>query len=72
MSIDIRSYTRLIIQKNGDYLQGREMIGKRLIWNNSPYNAWWTRDIEKARNVALKTGGIMMLFNPVIGKVAVM
>ena len=72
MSVDIRNYTRVIVHKNGCYLQGREMISNRIVWSNSLYNAWWTRDIEKARDVALRTGGVMMLFNPVVRQVKYM
>ena len=71
MSVDIRRYTRVIIRKNGQYLQGKEMSG-RLAWNSSRYTAWYTRDADTARKVAVKTGGIAMLFNPVIGKVSVL
>ena len=42
-----------------------------LRWSTSPYDAWWTRDREKAEAMARRTGGIVMLFNPVVGKVRV-
>ena len=71
MSVDIRHYTRVIIRKNGQYLQGKEMSG-RLSWNSSKYTAWFTRDADVARKVAVRTGGIAMLFNPVVGKVSVL
>ena len=71
MSVDIRSYTRVIIRKNGQYLQGKELSGK-LAWNSSRYTAWYTRDADVARKVAVRTGGIAMLFNPVVGKVSVL
>ena len=72
MSVNIRNYTRVIIRKNGEYLQGKEMLTNRLHWNNSRYTAWYTRDADLARKVAIKTGGIAMLFNPVVGKVEVL
>lgn len=72
MSVDVRNYTRVIIRKNGQYLQGREMVSGRITWNNSRYTAWYTRDADVARKVAVKTGGIAMLFNPVVGKVSVL
>lgn len=62
----------MIIRKNGEYLQGRSRMTGSLIWSNSPWDAWWTRNAQDARNVARETGGIAMLFNPVIGKVEVM
>lgn len=69
MSVDIRSYTRVIVRKNRQYLQ---RFTNDTVWDSSPYMAWWTRDADKARKVALKTGGIAMLFNPVVGKVMVL
>lgn len=72
MSVDIRQYTRVIIRKNRQYLQCRSVLGGGLVWCPSPYHAWWTRNADEARNVARKTGGIAMLFNPIVGKVAVM
>lgn len=69
---DIREYTRVIIRKNGEYLQGRSRMTESLVWSNSPWDAWWTRNAQDARNVARETGGTAMLFNPVIGKVEVM
>lgn len=70
--MDIRLYTRVIIRKNGQYLQCKSMLSGELVWNPSPYDAWWTRNAEKARNVARQTGGIAMLWNPIVRKVAVM
>ena len=70
MEVDIRQYTRVIIRKNTEYLQCMSGVINSLVWNNSPYHAWWTRDMNKAREVARVTGGIPMLFNPVVGKVA--
>lgn len=72
MSVDIRQYTRVIIRKNGQYLQRKAMFSNDLIWDSSAYTAWYTRDAGQARKVAVKTGGIAMLFNPVIGKVKVL
>jgi len=70
--MDIRLYTRVIIRKNGLYLQGKCVLSGELIWCQSMYDAWWTRDAKLARNVALKTGGTAMLWNPIVRKVAVM
>ena len=72
MSVDARRYTRVIIRKNRQYLQRKAMFSNDIVWDSSPYTAWWTREAEKARKIALKTGGIAMLFNPVIGKVKVL
>lgn len=72
MSVDIRQYTRVIIRKNNDYLVGRQMFSRQLKWSTSPWDAWWTRDVEVARNVARATGGTAVLFNPVVGRTAVL
>ena len=72
MSVDIRKYTRVIIRKNNEYLIGKDGVRDVLKWGDSPWDAWWTRDAEEARAVAKRTGGVAMLFNPVIGKVVIL
>ena len=67
VGVDIRRYTRVIICKNRRYLQCRSAVTNELIWSESPYHAWWTRNAEDARNIAKATGGTAMLFNPVVG-----
>ena len=37
-----------------------------LRWSWSPYDAWITRSWEKARMVARKVGGKIVMFNPAI------
>jgi hypothetical protein len=69
---DIRKQTCLIIRKNSEYLVGRIMYSRDLRWSNSPYDAWRTRDREKAEDYARKTGGIVMLFNPVARQMRVL
>lgn len=69
---EIRKQTCLIIRKNHEYLVGRIMYSTELRWSNSPYDAWKTRDREKAEKYALKTGGIVMLFNPVARQMRVL
>jgi hypothetical protein len=64
----IRTQTALIIRKHGRYLVGREMYEGPLVWSLSRYDAWKTRDREKARDIARKVGGIVMLFNPIVGQ----
>ena len=66
--MDIRKQTCIVIRKNGEYLVGRILFSRDLRWSNTPYDAWKTRDREKAREVARRTGGIMVLFNPVVGQ----
>ena len=66
MKDDIRKATCIIIRKNGQYLQSRILYSDDLRWTESPYDAWKTRDREKAEEVARETGGITVLFNPVV------
>lgn len=70
--MDLRLYTCIIIRKNGEYLVGRVLGSRELRWSVSPFDAWRTRDRDKARAVARKTGGVTMLFNPVIGKTQIL
>ena len=65
--MDIRRQTALIIRKDGKYLVGRDAWGA-LIWNSSPWAAWKTRIRAEALGVAEKTGGVIMLWNPVAGQ----
>lgn len=68
--MDIRLYTRCIVHKNGQFLQGRRMLLGELIWNSSPWDAWATRRLADAASVARKVGGTVVLFNPIIGRTA--
>ena len=70
--MDVRRQTCIVIRRNGEYLVGRILYSKDLRWSWTPYDAWRTRDREKAREVARRTGGIMVLFNPVLGEKKVM
>ena len=63
--MDIREKTCIIIRKNGEYLVGYIMGTSLLKWSTSPWDAWRTRDREKAEDVARKTGGVLVLFNPI-------
>ena len=69
--MDPRLLTCVIIRRNGEFLVGRVFGSRKLRWSVSRYDAWRTRDLEKARKIARKTGWITMLFNPVIGKTRV-
>ena len=68
MSVDIRRYTRVIIRKNSEYLQCKDSVCGGLVWSTSPWDAWWTRNANNAREVAKKVGGIAILFNPIVGR----
>lgn len=72
MKDDIRKKTCIVIRKNGAYLVGYIVFTDELRWSDSPYDAWKTRDREKAAEVARKTGGIMVLFNPIVKQMRVM
>lgn len=63
--MDIRLYTRCIVEKNGEYLLGLWGFPR---WSNSPYDAWHTRTKADAIRVAWKLGGHLMLFNPIAGQ----
>lgn len=65
---ELRKQTCIIIQKDGEYLVGTVLYSDDLRWGYSVFDAWRTRDREEARRVARITGGMMMLFNPIIGK----
>ena len=65
---ELRKKTFIIIRKNGEYLVGTILYSTDLRWSNSPYDAWKTRDREKAERVARATGGVMVLFNPVVNQ----
>lgn len=66
--MDIRGETALIIRKDGEFLVGRIIFSNELRWSRSPWDAWRTRIRAKARSIAEKTGGEIMLFNPVAGQ----
>lgn len=68
MKSDIRLATALIIQKDGLYLQGKQLGTNILLWSNSPWDAWRTRCRGDAEQVAFAVKGEIMLFNPVIGQ----
>ena len=72
MKGDIRKKTCIVIRKNGEYLVGVILYSTDLRWSGSPYDAWKTRNKEKAAEVARKTGGIMVLFNPIVNQKRVM
>lgn len=72
MKDDVRKATRLIIRKNGEYMVGRILYSRELRWSTSPNDAWWTRDMEKAENMARKLGGIVVMYNPVVNQIRVL
>ena len=68
----IARQTRLIIRKDGEYLVRVQRLGARGIdpvWSHSAYDAWATRDRDAARRVARRLEGVIVMFNPIIGKI---
>ena len=72
MRDDIRKKTCLIIRRNGEYLAGRILGSKDLRWSIYAHEAWRTRDRAKAEEIARRTGGIVMLFNPIVRQMRVL
>lgn len=66
--MDIRLYTHCIVTRYDKYLQCRNMVTGKLVWSNSPWDAWMTRKLNNAYRVAHRIGGSVMLFNPVSGE----
>jgi len=69
MQVDLRKKTCLIVTKDGKYLVGWNYLIRDLNWSRDYYDAWRTRDREKAEKVAQKCGGTLMLFNPIVGQI---
>ena len=67
--MNIREETSLIIRKDGKYLVGKVICSPELRWSIYPWDAWRTRIRAKARTVAERTGGEIVLFNPVAGQI---
>ena len=67
MSVNIREYTRVIIEKDGQYLFCVSTLTKTPEWRDSPYDAWFTRKMFIARKVAALFSARPVLFNPVVG-----
>ena len=66
--MNIRKATRVIIRRGPVFLVGTILYSRDLRWSASPWDAWGTRDMEKAERIARKTGGDLWLFNPVSGQ----
>ena len=70
--VDIRTKTGIIISKNGYYLVGTVIGSDELRWSIYPGDAWITRDKHKARRVAGRVNGRMILFNPIVRQMKVL
>ena len=64
----IRQATVLIVRRGTDFLVGRIPYSMEYRWSRSPYDAWGTREKDKAQKVAKLLGGDLWLFNPVVGQ----
>lgn len=71
MKDDIRKKTVIIIRKNNYYMIGRSKLSGRIEWSPYQYDAWRTREKELAQDIANETGGIMVLFNPIVNQLKV-
>ena len=65
---DIRLRTCLIIKREDEYLVSSTSIVKIPTWSRSPWDAWRTRSVERAKRVAERMGGTLYLFNPMVGQ----
>ena len=70
--MDIRTKTCVIIRKNSKYLVGKSKMTGQYMWSIYRNDAWRTRNRETAREVARKTGGIEMLYNPVANQIRIL
>lgn len=66
--MDIRLQTGIIIEKDGEFLVCAVPYSNQLRWSSSPWDAWITRKSYQSERVAIRVGGIEMLFNPVAGQ----
>ena len=66
--MNVRKCTVLIIKRGSMFLVGRIPYSLEFRWSSSPYDAWKTRERDKAEKVARVIGGDLWLFNPVVGQ----
>ena len=72
MKPDPRELTGIVIGRDGEYLVGAVLGTAVLRWSTSPWDAWKTRQKDKAFIVARKVGGKRYLFNPLVGTLRLM
>lgn len=70
--MDIRTKTQIIIWKDYEFLVGYVIYSDETRWSSSPWDAWGTRNREQAWEVAEKVGGVPMLWNPIVGQMAIL
>lgn len=64
----LRKATVLIVKRGSEFLVASKQYSMELRWSRSAYDAWKSRDAEKARKVAERLGGDLWLFNPITGE----
>lgn len=70
--MDVRLNTCVIIRKNGEFLVGKSSMTGRYMWSIYRNDAWRTRSRKEAREVARKTGGIEILYNPIVNQMRIL
>ena len=65
---ELRKHTCIVIRKQGEYLMDACIWTSEPRWGISVYDAWRTRNKEAAQRIARVTGGVMVLFNPIVGQ----
>lgn len=66
--MDIRRETVLIVRKENQYVQTISAVTSGTIWTPHAYDAWRTRNAQKAIQQAKDVDGEVWLFNPVAGQ----
>ena len=66
--MNIRKCTVLIVKRGAEFLVGRIPYSLEYRWSKSPYDAWNTREKDKAQMVARRVGGDLWLWNPIAGQ----
>lgn len=62
----------MIIRRNGEYLVGTVLYSRDLRWSIYRHDAYRMRNRDYAERLARKTGGVVMLWNPVVEQIRVL
>ena len=65
--MDIRKRTKLIVKRGNQFLVALTSITKQPKWSVSPYDAWGTKELLKAKKVAEYFNAKIYMFNPCVG-----
>lgn len=66
--MDIRKQTGLIVRKGKLFVQTVSLLTSGTLWSACAYDAWRTRNVNKAIAEAERVGGELWLFNPATGQ----